>query len=182
MPKFSFYVRLFCIALVAITVSCRKPTLQQKSEKEKWSLENRSAEIFVYVDYHWKGGKFDDAVKLEKDICVWGKEQGFYIYAMGRYPTGHDWQLGFVATNVPESREFQGRPVNNMDLPAGRYAVLDFTGHTDHMYYYWKKFKQWLKAAGDTVAGPTIEVYPDIFTKEMSDPASKGQLRLLFAK
>ncbi len=168
--------RVFLLVVLATMTSCAKPTVIKQGDKD-YGVSQRSEELFVYLDYYWKGGKFDDAVELERAFAEWGKEQGVYVYAMGRFPTLKDWQVGFVATEIPAEMEFQLREIKSLKLPAGTYASMETTGNVDYLFRYWRKFKKWLEKDGHVVSGPVIEVYPDIFEKGLSRKNARGELR-----
>jgi hypothetical protein len=163
------------LLLACALSACAKPNLVPQDGRS-FAVHERDEELFVYVDYHWKGGKFDDAVALEKAFVTWGAEQGVYLYALGRFPSMKDWQLGFVATRIPHAETFKGRKIGSLKLPAGNYASLRTMGNVDNMFLYWKKFAKWIAKEGKTVDGPVLEVYPDIL-KGLSDEETRGELR-----
>ncbi len=167
-------VLLFTISLLLMT-GCAKPVLVLQNGKN-YVVKDLQEELFVYVIYHWKGGRFDDAVELEKAFTAWGQEQGILKYAMGRFPN-HDWELGFIANKVPDAKEFGSREIKSMSLPAGRWASMQTQSNTDNMFLYWKKLKKWLKKDNHKVDGPVIEVYPDIFDQSLSVEETTGELR-----
>ncbi len=167
-------ITLVTLSLLIIA-GCAKPTLVPQNGKN-YSVKEIEEELFVYVVYHWKGGKFDDAVELEKAFTAWGQEQGILVYGMGRFPD-HDWELGFVATREPDAREFRGKEIRSMRLPAGQWASMQTVSNTDYMFLYWKKLKRWLKKDNLRVDSPVIEVYPDILDQRLSKEETKGELR-----
>lgn len=158
-----------------LLTACAKPT-PVVQDGRKYSVHERDEELFVYVDYHWKGLKFDDAVALEKAFATWGREQGIYMYALARFPGSRDWQLGFVATAVPDAMVFEGRTIHSITLPAGNYAAMYTVGNVDNMFLYWKKFAKWIKKDGRDTDGPILEIYPDIFEGRSVDQ-TRGELR-----
>lgn len=155
---------------------CARPNVVPQNGN-KYAIEARDAEQFVYVTYRWRGGKFSDAVELEQDFARWADEKGILKYAMGRYPTSKLWQLGFVTTQVPEETEFQGRKIESMSLPAGKWAVLKTKENTDYMFLLWKKFAGWLADDGYSVTKPVYEVYPDILNTDIEEDQSRGEIR-----
>jgi hypothetical protein len=166
---------LLVLSLAVMLFACAKPNLVAQDGRN-FTVHERGEELFVYVDYHWKGGKFDDAVALEKAFVTWAEEQGVYIYAMGRFPTMKDWQLGFVATQIPDAEAFDGRKIGSLKIPAGDYASMRTIGNVDNMFLYWKKFAKWIKKEGKKTDGPVLEVYPDIL-EGLSDEETRGELR-----
>ena len=163
-------------AIAVLAVSCAKPTIVKKGDSD-YDIIERSEELFVFLDYHWEGGEFDEAVELEKAFAEYGKEQGVFVYAMGRFPTLRDWQLGFVATGIPEDMEFRLREIKSMKLPAGPYARMETKGNVDYLFRYWRKMSRWIEKDGHIAAGPVIEVYPDIFEEGLPKKEVRGELR-----
>lgn len=167
---------LLLLAFAAMAISCAKPTIIKQGEDD-YDVTQRDEELFVYVDYHWDGGKFDDAVALERAFSTWGKEQGIFVYAMGRFPTMRDWQLGYVASGVPEDMEFQLREIKSMKLARGPYASMQTRGNVDYLFRYWRKLKKWLEKDGHVISGPVIEVYPDLMEDGLPAGDVRGELR-----
>ncbi len=166
---------LLVLLLAMVLFACAKPNLVVQDGRN-FAVDQRNEELFVYVDYHWKGLSFDDAVALEKAFVAWADKQGVFIYAMGRFPAKRDWQLGFVATRLPKADAFEGRKIGSLKIPAGDYASLHTVGNVDNMFLYWKKFATWIEEDSRKTDGPVLEIYPDIL-KELSDEETKGELR-----
>jgi hypothetical protein len=166
---------LLFLSLAIVILACAKPNLVSQDGR-KYSVHQRGEELFVYVDYHWKGLTFDDAVALEKAFVTWAEKQGVLVYAVGRFPAKRDWQLGFVATEIPQAEEFDGRKIGNLALPAGSYASMHTIGHVDNMFLYWKKLAEWIGEEGREKDGPILEIYPDIL-KDLPDDQTRGELR-----
>jgi hypothetical protein len=164
------------ISMIVLATACAKPDVVLQNGKD-YAVEHRDEELFVYVEYRWKGGKYDDATTLEKDFVKWAGDQGILVYAMGRYPTSKLWQLGFVASAPPSIGEFQGRKVSTLSLPSGDWAVMHTTGHTDRLFFLWKKLARRLDKDGRPVDKPVYEVYPDLLKIPLDDDASRGQIR-----
>ena len=99
---------------------------------EKYKQIKWDGGFFVYVTYHWKGGKFDDAVKLEKDFIEWSYDKDIAIQAIGRFPKSKVWQLGFISKQKPDINEFKGYKVETMEIPSGIYASLLGKGHPEN--------------------------------------------------
>jgi hypothetical protein len=169
-------VLLAFLGAMLCAFGCTKPQIVPRDGRN-FQLAERGEELFVYVDYTWKGGKFDDAVALENAFAAYAEDQGILVYAMGRFPTMKQWQLGFVASKKPEITEFQGRPISVMTLPAGDYAELQTVSNVDYLFMYWKKLAKWLKAEGHKLESPVIEVYPDISNKDLAVEEVRGALR-----
>ena len=171
--------RVVSIALLGfLLVACARPTVVPQNGKQ-YALEHRPKELFVYVEYHWHGGKFDDATKLEDAFVKWADKENIFVYAMGRYPTSKLWQLGFVASRKPDATEFQGHKISAMTLPEGEWAVLRTVDNTDHLFWYWKKFANWLRKDGYPVDKPVFEIYPTILDTPLKNSASRGDIRYL---
>ena len=174
MKKLRMWIVLFGVSLLAF--ACAKPSVEVQNGKD-YLVEHRDDELFVYVEYRWTGGRYDDATALEKDFVQWANEQGILVYAMGRYPTSKLWQLGFVANRPPDIAEFQGRKVSTLPLKAGDWAVMHTKGHTDRLFFLWKKLARKLDKEGHPVTKPVYEVYPDLLTVPLDNDASRGQIR-----
>jgi hypothetical protein len=169
-------VVLVCGAVAALAVGCARPAIVSKGEK-RYAVAERGEELFVYVDYLWHGGKFDDAKELERGFAAWGVEQGIFVTAMGRFPTPREWQLGFVATGAPSDQDYMLREIKSERLPAGRWATVETRGNVDYLFRYWRKLKRWLERDGLVTAGPIVEVYPDLLAKDVAPDAVRGELR-----
>ncbi|MCP4200058.1 MAG: GyrI-like domain-containing protein [Proteobacteria bacterium] len=167
--------RFLFLSLAIVIFACAKPNLVPQDGRN-YSVHQRGQELFVYVDYHWKGLTFGDAVALEKAFVTWAEKQGILVYAVGRFPAKRDWQLGFVATEIPEAEEFDGRKIGSLVLPAGSYASMYTIGHVDNMFLYWKKLAEWIGEEGREKDGPILEIYPDIL-KDLPDEQTRGELR-----
>ena len=157
-------------------VSCGKPTLLHQGAA-RYRVQSYHAEVFLYVDYKWKGGAFKDAVALEHRFVRWARDQGVLKDAMGRFPTSHDWQLGFTVESVPTTHTFEGLEIQQMAIPAGEYAVLKTEGSVDFLFRYWKPFRRWLKQDHYEVESPVFERYPDILTDSRAKERIRGELR-----
>ena len=168
------------VLCTGLLTACAKPALVQQDGRN-YAVQERDEELFVYVDYHWKGLKFDDAVALEKAFATWGREQGIYVYALARFPGTRDWQLGFVATGLPQATAFEGRKIRSLKIPPGDYAAMRTIGNVDNMFRYWKKFVRWIEEDGRTTEGPVLEIYPDIFAGRPVDQ-TRGELRYRLAE
>jgi hypothetical protein len=167
---------ILLVSTILVATACAKPTVLPQNGKD-YAVEHREEELFVYVEYTWRGGKYDDATTLESDFVKWASDQGILVYAMGRYPTSKQWQLGFVANRAPDISEFQGRKVSTLPLKAGDWAVMETTGHTDRLFFLWKKLARTLGKDGHPVQKPVFEVYPDLLKVPLDDDASRGQIR-----
>jgi hypothetical protein len=161
--------------LAMLLTACVRPTVVPQDGK-KYAVAHRDEALFVYVEYQWKGGRFDDATVLENEFVTWARKQGIFICAMGRYPTSKLWQLGFTAERKPDAAEFKGRKISTLTLPEGDWVVMQATGHTDRLFFYWKKLARWAGADGHTVEKPVFEVYPDILKTKFSDKNSRGRI------
>jgi hypothetical protein len=160
--------------------ACAKPAIIRQGERE-YSVAQRGEELFVYVDYLWGGGKFEDAKKLERDFAAWGVEKGIFVYAMGRFPTLHEWRLGFVAKAAPSEQEFQLREIKTEALPAGRWATMSTRGNVDYLFRYWRKLQKRLEKDGLAVDGAVVEVYPDLSAKDVPVDQVRGEIRYRLA-
>ena len=151
-------------------------------EGEKYKLVDWEGGLFIYVTYHWKGGKFDDAVQLEKDFIKRSYDEGITMQAIGRFPTLKVWQLGFISKQKPDINEFKGYKVETMEIPLGIYASLLGKGHPENMFWYWKKFKKWLIRNGQTVDSPVFEIYNDLLVDSIPEEERIGEIRYKLIK
>jgi len=174
--------RLLYFLLIIVLISyCNKP-VHVVQNGEKYKVINWDGGLFVYVTYHWKGGRFDDAVQLEKDFVKWADSAGIVIQSIGRFPTSKKWQLGFISKNQPEINEFKGYTVDTMQIPSGTYASLYGKGHPENMFWYWKKFRKWLIRDGRAVDSPVFEIYNDLFNDSIPEKERIGEIRYRLAE
>jgi hypothetical protein len=169
------------IACAALAAGCAKPAIVSKGEK-RYDVAERGAELFVYVDYLWGGGGFEDAKKLERDFVAYGVEQGIFVYAMGRFPQLREWRLGFVATAAPAEQEFQLREIKTEALPAGRWATVATRGNVDYLFRFWRKAKRWIEQDGLAVDPTVTEVYPDLLAADALGGDGGGEIRYRLAE
>ena len=152
-------------SLIALIISliggCNKPALVMQGDM-KYKIAEWDGGLFVYVTYHWKGGKFGDAVQLEKDFVTWAKTNGNVKQAIGRFPTSREWQLGFISDTTPDTLSFKGYKIETMQIPSGTYAIMLGKGHPENMFFYWKKLKKWLIHDGYKIESPVFEIYNDL--------------------
>jgi hypothetical protein len=164
-------------AFSSLAAGCAKPAIVPKGEKP-YAVSERGEELFVYVDYLWHGGKFDDAKELERGFAAWGVEQGIFVTAMGRFPAPREWQLGFVATGAPpENQDYLLHEIKSEKLPAGRWATMETRGNVDYLFRYWRKLARWIEKDGLATSGPVVEVYPDLLAKDVAPDAVRGEIR-----
>ena len=167
---------LILIVLSVLFTHCNKPA-HILQEGEKYKLVDWEGGLFVYVTYQWKGGKFDDAVKLEKDFIEWSYDENIAIQAIGRFPKSKVWQLGFISKQEPNVNEFKGYKVETMEIPSGIYASLLGKGHPENMFWYWKKFKKMLTRNGKEVDSPVFEIYNDLLVDSIPEEERIGEIR-----
>ena len=165
-----------CGAIAGLAAGCAKPTIVEQGGR-RYSVAERGEELFVYVEYRWGGGKFDDAKRLERDFAAWGAGKGILAYAMGRFPTLRDWQLGFAATAAPADAEFLGHDIESAPLPAGRWATVTTRGEIDYLFRYWRKAKRWVERDGLATDGPVVEVYPYLLAGGAAPGDVRGEIR-----
>jgi hypothetical protein len=169
------------IACAALAAGCAVPAIVTPGEK-RYAVAERGAELFVYVDYLWGGGGFEDAKKLERDLVAYGVEKGIFVYAMGRFPTLREWRLGFVATAAPADQEFQLREIKTETLPAGRWATVTTRGNVDYLFRYWRKARKWLEKDGLAVDPTVSEAYPDLLAADVAAENVRGEIRYRLAE
>ena len=160
-------------------VGCVKPTLVSGPDGP-YDVEAREPQTFMYVDYRWGLGPFDDATALEEAVARLAAERGELIEAVARFPTLRDWQLGAIVRTPLEVSEIGGRPVHVELLPAGRYARLHTVGHVDTLFRRWGLLERMVAADGEAVEGPVMEVYPDLLTGT-SHEEMRGEVRYRLA-
>ena len=169
--------KLFYILIICVLIShCNKPVHIMR-DGEKYKLVDWEGGLFVYVTYHWKGGKFDDAVQLEKDFVKWADSADITIQAVGRFPASKIWQLGFISKSKPEINELEGYKIDTLEISSGTYASLLGKGHPENMFWYWKKFKNWLIRDGQAVDSPVFEIYNNLFTDSIPEKERIGEIR-----
>ncbi len=167
------------ILLLTITlffVGCKKPEIIMNGDKI-YSINIWNGGTFVYLKYKFEGFKFEDAVILEKEFSKWGEEKGIKIASMGRFPDKKNWQLGFMAKEIPEEKEFKGHKIMSLKIPAGNYATLKGKGHPEGIYKYWKTLKETLIADNYAIMSPVFEVYTDILDTTISPENQIGEIK-----
>lgn len=161
--------------LLLAALGCAKPTIVPQAER-LYGVETRPAQTFVYLDYRWNLGPFDDAVALEQDLARLAEQEGTLIEAVARFPTLRDWQLGVIVSAPPAQTELDGHPLHTEELPAGRYARLHTADRVEKLFRHWHRLERLVRADGEAVDGPVIEVYPDVLTGLPRD-AMRGEVR-----
>lgn len=174
------------IVSISITISslllcCSVPSVIRQDGKD-YSLVEWNGGKFIYVTYTWKGGKFDDAVELERDFVRWARDAGIFERAVGKFPKGKKWELGFIATGEPPIETFKGYPVEAATIPSGTYAALFGKGHPENMFFHWKKLKRRLIDDGYLIKSPVLEIYSSLVEDSLSDESGRGEIRYLVEK
>lgn len=169
-------VCVFIVVSSLLFISCKVPSVVSQNGG-KYSIIQWEGGTFVYLTYLWKGGKFDDAVKLERDFVTWAHKGGIEGMPIGRFPAAKQWQLGLITQKVPAQSDFNGYLISSLNIPAGTYAHLIGKGYAENMFFYWKKFKKLLIRDRYSVDGPVIEVYTDIITDSLPKPEQRGEIR-----
>lgn len=161
---------LLFLSLIFLLFSCNYPMIQKQEGK------------FYYVTYIFKSGKFDDAIGIIKEIIKITKERGLNEFAIGRYPTGNEWQLGFIANGGFELKEIKGYTVNSFDIPSGNYASMIGIGHPENIFIYWDRFKKLLINDGYKVDSPVFEIYKLAFDEKTEPSKRIGEMRYHISK
>jgi|GEM_PF-3501698 len=164
------------VFVISMIVGCNKPVLVMQGDM-KYKTVEWDGGLFVYVTYYWKGGKFEDAVHLEKQFVTWAQEKGISRQAIGRFPTSREWQLGFIADTLPDTTVFQGYKIETMQIPSGTYASMLGKGHPENMFFYWKKFKKWLIQDRYKIESPVFEMYNDLLNDSIPELKQVGEIR-----
>jgi hypothetical protein len=171
---------LSSIAVCAVFFACAVPTVVRQNGRE-YDVVPWDGGTFVYVTYEWHGGRFDDAVELERDFVAWGTKQGLVRTAVGRFPTSRRWQLGFIASRVPAEATFAGHAIDTATIENGLYASLKAEGHPQNMFFHWKRLKKRLLKDGHRIDSPVFEIYHDLLLDSVDVKTATGEIRYRLA-
>lgn len=163
-------------ALSALLLSCLRPEIMLQDGRQ-YTVSHWDAGLFVYVTYYWDGGKFDDAVELERDFVRWGRSQDMVVLPAGRFPSDRTWQLGFFASRAPDRSLYQDYLIDTMHVPAGRYASLQSRGRPERLFVYWDDLREWLEEDGLAVQSPVFEIYTGLLRTDQPEEQRRGELR-----
>jgi hypothetical protein len=164
------------ISVIFILVSCIPKLVQQDGKNYKiidWNGGN-----FVNITYIWKGGKFDDAIELIRKINEITKTRGLDETAIGIFPPGKEWQLGFISKGPINFEFIMGNKVSETPVPEGKYASMKIKGFPEYLFLYYEKLRKWISIDGYKVESQPIEIYnPDSFNAKMQSVKRNGELR-----
>lgn len=167
---------LILLMIVLSFTGCKKPEIIMNGDKI-YSVNLWEGGTFLYLKYELEGLKFEDAVILEKEFSKWGEEKGIKIFSIGRFPDKKNWQLGFMTKEIPEEKEFKGRKIMTLKIPAGNYATLKGKGYPEGIYKYWKILKEALITDNYAIMSPVFEVYTDILDTTITPPHQLGEIK-----
>lgn len=162
--------------LFLIFLSCKYPTLL-KQEDKNYKIIDWDGGNFYYITYIWKGGKFEDAIEIIKEFIVLANERNFNEIAIGRFPTGKEWQLGILINKPFEKSEIKGYKINSINIPSGKYALMLGKGNPENIFIFWNKFKKWLENDNYTVESPVFEIYKSAFDESIDIKERIGEIR-----
>lgn len=167
---------ILILILLLIFSGCKKPEIIMNGNKI-YTISLWEGGTFLYLKYELEGLKFEDAVILEKEFSKWGEERGIKIVSMGRFPDKKNWQLGFLSNKIPEEKEFKGRKIMSMKVPAGNYATLKGKGYPEGLFKYWKTLKEALLTDNYAIMSPVFEIYTDVLDTTITAPHQLGEIR-----
>jgi effector-binding domain-containing protein len=167
---------ILTIFIVILITSCNFPKLQKQDDKT-YKIINWDGGDFYYVTYHWEGGKFDDAINIIEEFIKITEERNQNEIAIGRFPTGKEWQLGFIAATPFKDSELMGKIIDNIKIQGGTYASLLAKGHPEKIFIFWKKLKKWLEKDNYVVESPVFEIYIDTFNQGKNIKNRIGEIR-----
>ncbi len=169
-------VSIFIISIMLGFLSCSVPVIIENKGKP-YEIINWEGGNFYYITYHWKGGKFDDAVDL---IIKWidlTKKRNIGEYSVGRFLTNNDWQLGIISVKGLDITKFEGLNIEKMNLAAGEYASMKLKGNPENLFYHWESFKKILIKDKYEVISPVFEIYKTAFDISIPVKERIGELR-----
>jgi hypothetical protein len=169
-------ILIFIISILIGFSACSVPTIVEQGDKN-YSVMQWNGGNFYYITYHWKGGKFDDAVDLIRKWITVTKTRNLDEYAIGRFPTGKEWQLGIIASKDLDITEFEGYKIEKMKVPAGTYCSMKAKGYPENIFYYWESFKKQLIKEKYEVISPVYEIYKTSFDQSVPAADRIGEIR-----
>lgn len=166
---------ILMVILLSI-IGCKKPDIIMNDDKI-YTVDIWEGGTFLYLKYELEGLNFEDAVILEKEFSKWGDEKGIRVLSIGRFPDKKNWQLGFLAKEIPAEKEFKGRKIMTQKVPAGKYATLKGKGYIEGLYKHWKPLKERLIVDEYAIMSPVFEIYTDILDSTISEPHQLGEIK-----
>ncbi len=167
---------LILILLISIILSCKFPKLV-KQDNENYKFINWEGGNFYYVTYIWDGKEFLDAIDIIKEFVNITKNRNQDEIAIGRFPTGNEWQLGILTNGIFEIKEIRGYKIESMNIPTGIYASMLGRGYPENIFIYWNKLKKWLENDKYTVESPVFEIYKTAFDENIDVKERIGEIR-----
>ena len=169
-------ISIIIISVLLGFVACSVPVIIENKGKNyetiKWEGGN-----FFFITYHWKGGKFDDAVDLIKKWIDLTKSRNLGEYSIGRFPANNEWQLGIISAKGLEISEFEGFKIEKITVSSGDYASLKAKGYPENIFYHWESFKKLLLKDRYEVLSPVFEIYKTAFDMKIPITERIGELR-----
>lgn len=168
--------KIILILILFLLVSCIPQVIKQNGKN--YQIIDWEGGNFIYLTYNWKGGKFDDALELIKKLDEIKKSRGLDELALARFPSGKEWHIGFIAKAPFIIDTINGYKIEQVNLPAGKYASLKTKGYPENLYIYWPRFKEWLIKDGLKIESPVFEIYKnETFDPKIPSPKRNGELR-----
>ncbi len=176
MKKYYFLILLFFIVF-----SCKYPTIIKQLDKN-YKIINWEGGNFYYITYVWKGGKFEDAIDIIKEFVAITDKRNLNEIAIGRFPTGKEWQLGILTKESFDITEIKGSKINSINIPSGEYASLLGKGYPENIFVFWNKFKKWLEKDNYNLESPVFEIYQKAFDTNIDVKERIGEIRYKIKK
>lgn len=171
MKKYYFILLVFLVFF-----SCKYPTLIKQQDKN-YKIINWEGGNFYYVTYIWKGGKFEDAIEIIKEFVAIANNRNLNEIAIGRFPTGKEWQLGIITKEHFNISEIKGYKINSISIPAGEYASMLGKGYPENIFIFWNKLKKWLEKDKYNIESPVFEIYKNAFDESIDIKNRIGEIR-----
>ena len=124
-------IYILLLFIIFMIFSCKYPELL-KQDGNNYKIIDWQGGNFYYVTYIWKGGKFDDAIEIIKEFVDIAKKRNLNEIAIGRFPTGKEWQLGILTDQTFKLTEIKSYKINSIKITSGKYASMLGKGNPEN--------------------------------------------------
>ena len=174
---------LLIISILLFILGCKIPQIVKDNNKEYKIIQWEGGD-FIYVNYIYKGGKFDDAVEICKEFGNLVKQRNLGETVLGIFPDAKNWKLGMIVKDKIDIKEINGFKIERSKIDSGKYGDMVLKGYPDRMFNYYSKLKNMLIKDGYKILSPVYEIYTyDTFNND-SIPVEEriGEIRYNIAE